>query len=299
MLISGFTYVRNGFTYGYPFIESIKSLLPIVDELIVVVGDSTDGTREAIEQLNDPKIVIVDSIWDEENRKSGKIFAQQSNLGIKAIKGSWAVHLQVDELLHEEDLQKILGYIKIADERTEIDGLLFPFYHFWGDFNHIRNTRKTHAFEIRAFKNTGNVLAYKDSQGFRIYPSEQSYLEGHRGKKMCVLNTGVPIFHYSYTRNPALMKAKANFFHRFWHDNKWIEAHTNEADFDYNDVDRLEVFNKSHPLLMRETIEGKDWDFTYNPSQSNMRWKELLLYRFEKLTGIRPFSYKNYLLKNE
>ena len=43
MKISGFTYVRNGFKYGYPFIPSIQSLLPLVDELIVVVGDSAGG----------------------------------------------------------------------------------------------------------------------------------------------------------------------------------------------------------------------------------------------------------------
>jgi len=297
MHISGFTYVRNGFTFGYPFIESIQSLLPIVDELIVVVGDSNDGTREAIETLNEPKIRIIDSIWDEENRKNGKIFAQQSNLGIKAIKGDWAIHLQVDELFHEEGLQQILKCVHTADQRNDLDGLLFPFYHFWGDFGHIRNTRKTHAFEIRAFRNTGKVFAYKDSQGFRIYPSEQAFLEGDSGKKLRVLNTAVPVFHYSYTRNPALMKAKTNFFHRFWHDNQWIESNTNDADFNYNDVDKLEIFNKSHPHLMQKIIEAQDWDFNYKPQQSNMNWINYFLYQFEKLTGVRPFSYRNYKLK--
>ena len=48
MKISGFTYIRNGIKLGYPFVQSISSLLPIVDEMIVVVGDSDDGTREAV-----------------------------------------------------------------------------------------------------------------------------------------------------------------------------------------------------------------------------------------------------------
>lgn len=51
MRIAAFTYIRNGFSYQYPFVESIKSALPIVDEMIVVVGDSTDGTREAVEAI--------------------------------------------------------------------------------------------------------------------------------------------------------------------------------------------------------------------------------------------------------
>ena len=56
MKVSAFTYVRNGLYLDYPFIESIKSVLPIVDEIIVVIGDSTDGSREAVENIGDSKI---------------------------------------------------------------------------------------------------------------------------------------------------------------------------------------------------------------------------------------------------
>jgi len=99
MEIDGFTYVRNGIRVGYPFIASIQSLLPIVNKMIVVVGDSDDGTREAIENLKNEKIVIVDSIWGEDKRKSGEIFRDQSNLGINNTSADWAIHLQADEVL--------------------------------------------------------------------------------------------------------------------------------------------------------------------------------------------------------
>ena len=56
MIIDGFTYVRNGFKMGYPFIQSIQSVLPIINKLIVVVGDSNYGTKEAIENLRNEKI---------------------------------------------------------------------------------------------------------------------------------------------------------------------------------------------------------------------------------------------------
>ena len=52
MKISGYTYVRNGIEMDYPVVESIKSVLPICDEFIVVLGDSQDTTREAIEGIN-------------------------------------------------------------------------------------------------------------------------------------------------------------------------------------------------------------------------------------------------------
>jgi hypothetical protein len=87
MKVSGFTYMRNSFKYGYPVIESIKSILPICDEFIAVVGKSDDGTREAIVAIGSDKIRIIDTEWDDELIKGGKVFAQQANIGLKAVTG--------------------------------------------------------------------------------------------------------------------------------------------------------------------------------------------------------------------
>jgi len=46
--ISGFTFIRNGNALGYPFEASIRSLLPLCDEMIVNVPRSTDGTLESV-----------------------------------------------------------------------------------------------------------------------------------------------------------------------------------------------------------------------------------------------------------
>jgi len=294
MKISGFTFVRNGFTYGYPFIPSIQSLLPLVDELIVVVGDSTDGTREAIENLNDKKIKIIDSVWDENLRSSGKIFAQQSNLGLQHCTGDWAFHLQVDEVLHQSAPAKILEFISLADKSKDVDGLLFPFLHFWGDFNHIHHTRRSHRFEIRTFKNSGNIFSYKDSQGFRKYSFAEAYYAGETGEKLRVLKTDIPVFHYSHSRHPALMKKKSNYFHRFWHDDKWLKEKTDEQLFDFNEVDKLDAFSGEHPIYMKEVIARKDWDFIYDASKSNMKLKDKFLHAFEQISGHRLFEYRNY-----
>lgn len=86
MKIDGFTYVRNGVKLGYPFVAAIKSVLPIVDRMIVVVGDSLDNTRTIIERINSNKIERIDSTWDENKRKSGEIFKEQSNIGIDFLK---------------------------------------------------------------------------------------------------------------------------------------------------------------------------------------------------------------------
>ena len=84
MLLSGFTYIRNRLQLKYPFVESIKSALPICDEMVVVVGDSSDGSRESIENIGSPKIRIIDSVWDE-TLKDGLIFREQTNLSLDNI----------------------------------------------------------------------------------------------------------------------------------------------------------------------------------------------------------------------
>ena len=118
MKIEGFTYVRNGLKMGYPFIASIQSLLPIVSKLIVVLGDSDDGSREAIENLKNEKIVIVDNVWKQDDIDPGEIFREQSNIGIDHLSGDWAIHLQADEVLKDSDHIEILKYIKILREQN-------------------------------------------------------------------------------------------------------------------------------------------------------------------------------------
>lgn len=290
MKISGFTYVRNGFEYQYPFIASIESLLPIVDELIVVVGDSSDGTKKAILDLNENKIKIIDSIWDNSLRYGGELFAEQANIGIRHSSGDWLIHLQADEVLMEGCRADLLQQIHMGNSSEKIDGILFPFLHFWGDYNHVRNTRKTHRFEIRAFKNNRNILSYRDSQGFRKYGKKRL------GEKLKVIKAKTSIFHYSYSRNPILMKKKANYFKRFWHSDKWIKRETNDDPFDFNAVDKLDLYNGPHPKFMKKVILKKDWVFNYKPSNLHLNFKYRALNIIEKITGYRLFEYKNYNL---
>ena len=148
MIVSAFTYVRNGFTYAYPFVESIKSLLPLADEYIVVIGKSNDGTREAVVALNNPKIKIVDTVWDEALRTGGKVFAQQANIGMDHCRtdADWLFHLQADEVLHEKELPLLRHALQQNVNNNAIEGLLFPFVHFYGDYHHYCPSRRFHKY---------------------------------------------------------------------------------------------------------------------------------------------------------
>ena len=65
MKVSGFTFLRNAVINGYPFEESIRSLLPIVDEYVIAVGKGQDETFSRVQAINDPKIRIIETVWNE------------------------------------------------------------------------------------------------------------------------------------------------------------------------------------------------------------------------------------------
>lgn len=92
------------------------------------------------------------------------------------------------------------------------------------------------------------------------------------------------------------MKSKTTYFQRFWHSDQWINSHTDSMDFDYNDVDKLILFEKSHPVYMKDFIAAKDWEFTYDPSRSNMKLKQKVMNLLEKICHRPLFRYANYKL---
>src|SRR5689334_11127246 len=105
MKVSGFTIVRNAVKLHYPVVESIKSILPICDEFIVNVGDSEDKTLDLIKSIGDPKIRIIQTIWDM--KKGPTMLADQTNIALKECTGDWAFYLQTDEVIHERDLPRL------------------------------------------------------------------------------------------------------------------------------------------------------------------------------------------------
>ena len=57
MKVSGFTFIRNGTILGYPFIESINSILPICDEFIIAVGPSEDDTLARLRKIKSKSLL--------------------------------------------------------------------------------------------------------------------------------------------------------------------------------------------------------------------------------------------------
>ena len=298
MKVSGFSYIRNGFTYQYPFLESIQSILPVCDEFVIAVGKSTDGTREAIEALNDPKIKIIDTVWDEQMRVGGTIFAQQANLALDGCSGNWLFHIQADEIIHENDLPTIRAAIQEADSDERTEGFIFDFLNFYGSYDYLNGSRYQHKKEIRIFRSGLAVRSYRDSQGFRKFPPQFEQQPDVKGDKLRVQHTGVPVYHYSYVRSPKQMSEKSRYFSSFYLDDtqlkKHFEGHPEEAN--YYAIERVIPFTGTHPAVMADWIKNGNYNFDPGRISGKMTLKKRAAYWLDNLMGRRIGEYKNYKL---
>lgn len=287
MKVSGFTFVRNAVKYDYPIVESIQSILPLVDEYIVCVGKSEDATLSLIESIASPKIKIIHSVWDDNLREGGKVLAVETDKAKAAVASDsdWLFYLQGDELVHEKDLPVIKKAMLQYQHDKDVEGLLFNYIHFYGSYNYIGDSRRWYKNEIRVIRNNQNIHSWKDAQGFR-----------KENEKLKVKSIDAYIYHYGWVRHPHKQLEKLTNFYGLWNGQQYSTPQiTDEEQFNFfNDVDSLAVFKGTHPAVMQERIAQKNWQVNFDVKKKRFSFKDNFLYRIEKLTGKRLFDYKNY-----
>src|ERR1043166_9281880 len=199
MFVSGFTIVRNAVRLDYPVREAIESILPVVDEMIVLIGNSDDETYNLISSIESDKIKIHYSTWDEKLRKGGKVLAHETDKAFRLIspEADWAFYIQADEILHEKFYDSVQGAMHQYKNINEADGLLFGYRHFYGSYDFVCSSRDFYRNEIRIIRNNPEIHSYRDAQGFR-----------KGGKKLLVKKVDAEIYHYGWVRNPKVRGIK-------------------------------------------------------------------------------------------
>ena len=286
MKVAGFTIIKNAVVNDFPIVEAIRSILPVVDEMVVLIGDSTDETIALIESIGDPKIKIHHSVWNKDLRKGGAVLADETNKAFHLIDPActWAFYIQGDEVVHEKYYPAIkAAYEKYKDD-TEVQGLLFKYKHFYGTYDYVGDSRKWYGHEIRIIRNNKAISAYRDAQGFRI-----------GNTKLPVATIDASIYHYGWVKSPEQMRKKQKESSVYWNDDTQMEKIIASHDYyDFSGFDSLEKFKGTHPNVMLDRIEKKNWAIDLDVSKKKFSFKNLCLYYFEKWTGLRPFDFKNY-----
>lgn len=265
MKISGFSMAKNADKLGYPVKEAVLSVLPLVDEFIIAIGDcdEDDITRKLIESIDSSKIKIIDTTWDLEKYPRGMEHAHQSDIAMKQCSGDWLFYIQADEIVHEKDLPIIKKRCEELLNDNEIEGLLFNYIHFWGDYDHYHCSHNWYKNEIRVVRNKPDIHSWESAQSFRRIPDFDgvNYRQQKDTYKLKVARVNADIYHYGWVRPPHIMRAKSRVFTRIHHGEKRVAELEKKKhfDFDYGDLSKLRIFSEVHPEVMHDRISSFDW----------------------------------------
>lgn len=252
MKISGFSMVRNATKLYYPIKEAILSILPICDEFIITVGkgDEDDHTREEIMSIGSDKIRIIDTVWEEKDCFKGRVNAIQTNIALDQCSGDWCFYIQADEVVHEKYLPIIKDRCLELLEDQEVEGLVFDYRHFWGDYDHYHITHGWYKREVRIVRNKIGIRSNNSAQGFR-----------KNGERIRAAHANAEIFHYGWVRPPYFMQNKCKALNSVHWGKKAAEEYYAKApqEFDYGPLDKLAVYKGTHPQVMQPIIAKMDW----------------------------------------
>jgi glycosyltransferase involved in cell wall biosynthesis len=275
MKVSGFTFIRSGNILAYPFVQSIQSALPICDEFVVAVGPSDDDTLQMLQAINDPKLRIIETTWNEKMTDRGFVYGQQKMIAQFNCSGDWAFYLEGDEILHENELPLIQETMQRYLQDDRVEAIAFDYYHFYGSPEWI--TLAGYRQAPRIIRNTLRSIA-PDGLFFVVMDKNK------RGRyPRAVVVPGAHIYHYGNVRSATFMNEKIKRVAKYW-------GHP-PVKFSYDAVDPEELvrFSGTHPQIIKAWLETKaEKDFTPNPDHvpTARQKKHRLRFALERWLGL-------------
>lgn len=284
--ISGFTFIRNGVELGFPFEASIRSLLPLVDEFVVAVGRGSDDTLARVLAIGDPKIRVIETIWNERMADRGFVYAQQKMIAQYACIGDWAFYLEGDEVVHEDDLPAIRASVERHHANPDVEALVFDYRHFYGSAQWVSISPGWYRRECRLIRNTLRSYA-PDGQYWLVTTDHKK----PRNPRAALANAH--IFHYGWIRRNEDMQKKLDQVSKYW-------ANSTKMEIQYSQFDAraLQAYKGTHPAVAQAWLAtGAEQELridpAYKPTPKENKYH--LMRRIELLTGL-DFSRKHFKL---
>ena len=257
MKVSGFTFLRNGQKLGYPFVASIRSLLPIVDEFVIALGPCEDATEAMLQEIGDPKIRIIHTQWNENIQPGysvkGFVFGQQKSIALFNCTGDWAFYLEADEVLHEDDLPKIRAAMEKHLPDSRVEALAFDYLHFYGNKNTIAWSPGWYRSEVRIIRNTIPCWS-SESLFFNVV------VEHKKSRYPRAAHTGVTIHHYGWVRSEEQMNLKTDASFKYWE-----KQPVAKVDYSRIDAQMLRRFTGKHPRVIQDWLPAAEGVFQTAP----------------------------------
>ena len=284
MKVSAFTFIKNGEILGYPFLQSIQSVLPIVEEFVINIGESEDDTLALIKSISSPKIRIIYSKWNDSMQDRGFVYGQQKMIAQYNCTGDWAFYVEGDEVYHENELEKIRESMKVNLYDQNVEALVFDFFHFYGNSNSYVNSPGWYRSEARIIRNSLRSYA-PDGLFWLVLDSNK------KGRYPNAKHTGAHCYHYGWVRSEEQMNLKSKKVKKYW-------GETYEK-INYSQMDQsiIKEFNGVHPEIMKNWLPKNSGVYRVDPTYklNKKQKKHRIMIQLEKFFGIE-LSKKHYKL---
>jgi hypothetical protein len=284
MRVVGCSLVADAVRLDFPVLEALGSILPLCDELIVNVGPSEDGTLDLVRSLDDPRLRIIEGRWDR--TQGSAVLAVETQRAIDAARGDWAIYIQADEILHEDGVDPFRSALRQAHADRRTEGLLVDFLHFYGTPEWVGASRAWYRREVRAIRLDAGLRSRGDAQGFRV---------GAAARRVRARASGATYCHYGWARPLDVLRLKQADDDRLYHGGAGQRSALPERlPCDVG----LRRFTGRHPARMGPWIAARRERMS--PGFAPRRWDArrlslLATLMIERLTGWRPFEYRNYV----
>ena len=282
MKVSAFTFIKNGEILGYPFIESIRSVLPIVDEFVINVGKSEDNTLEIIKSLKEPKIRIIESHWSDCMVNKGFVYGQQKMIAQYNCTGDWLFYVEGDEVYHENDLEYILQQMQNYHQDKDVEALAFKFLHFYGNANSYLDSPGWYRSETRIIK--ASIRSYAPDGLFWLVLDSNK-----KGRYPKAKLLDATCYHYGWVRSEEEMNLKSKKVQKYWN------SHYKKIDYTKIDQKIICQFESSHPKIIQPWLPKQKGVFVADPNYqlTKKQKKHRFMLKLEKIFKLE-LSKKHY-----
>jgi hypothetical protein len=283
--ISGFTIVRNAIKLDFPVEASIRSILPVCDEVVVNVGRSEDETLDLVRSIDDRRIRILETEWDMSRRNT--VLGAETLRAMRACSCPWGIYIQADEVLHETGAAELAAAVRRHDGDRRVEGLLVRYLHFYGGFQTIATHRRWYRREVRAVRLDPalDIRPYQGAQGFRVGPGD---------RRIRARLTTAQMFHYGWARPAQALREKRELGKTMY---PWRNADERLPLLAW--IPGIQPFTGTHPVVARDWIERRLEDPERVIAPRRFQWHHLRYYVsgwIERLTGVRVFEFRNYTI---
>ena len=248
MSLGGLVCIRNGFELDYCWREAVKSLLPICNEVVICDCDSTDGTKKWIDDwsMSEPKINPVNYKWTDP-RGDTNWYPEWINYARQHLKTDWFIHLDADEVIHEDDHH----LIEQAARNQSVH--YCKRLNFWRDTSHL--VPEGVCLGIKVLRIAGTNMPI---------PSDYPYEPAGKTEALAT-KSEIRIFHYGFLRHREAFFRKARAVQRIWADDFDPRLESAEKGFgnwmEFEGVvpwkDQLTEYKGGHPEIIKPWLRER------------------------------------------